>query len=247
MITFGKLGRYGRLGNQMFQVASTIGIARKRGYEFGFHKWENYDAVERFGSTEDNMIGNWFPKWKLIPLVEQDALYEYFIPWGYHGFDIPDGVSLVGHMQSDKYFKHCKDEIRELFTLKNETKLDATAIHIRLGDYGGDYHPICDAKYYEKAIRLIEGPYIVYSEDPKKAYDILSSVVPRGTHFHSGTTYDAFQSMKGCKNHIIANSTFSWWAAWLAGGEVVMPVKWFGPAAAQLDTKDLKPDTWTAL
>ena len=53
MVTFAQLGRYGRLGNQMFQVASTIGIAKANGYDYVFPEWVNHDAVERFGSKED--------------------------------------------------------------------------------------------------------------------------------------------------------------------------------------------------
>jgi len=247
MVTFGKLGRYGRLGNQMFQVASTIGIARRLGYQVGFPKWENYDAKERFGSAEDISVGDWFPAFKNYPTIDPEPFYEYFIPWGFHGFGIPDGVSLVGHMQSELYFEHCADEIRELFVMENQVRHDYTAVHIRLGDYGGDYHPICHSSYYREAIKAIEGPYMVFSDDRWKASDILDSVLPRETIYHAGDTRDAFVQMKGCKSHIIANSTFSWWAAWLANGEVVAPKQWFGPKASQLETKDIYPKQWIVI
>ena len=245
MITFGKLGRYGRLGNQMFQVASTIGIARRLGYEVGFPRWENHDAKERFGSTEDNVVGNWFPKWKLIPLVDPEPFYEYFIPWGFHGFDIPDRVSLVGHMQSELYFEHCRDEIKALFTMDDEPDwIPYTAIHVRMGDYGSDYHPICDLDYYKKAMDRIKGPYMVFSDEPQRAWEMLKPLTSGSDILFHGDTKYAFSRMKRCRAHIIANSTFSWWAAWLAGGEAVMPMTWFGPASAQLDITDLRPANW---
>ena len=248
MITFGKLGRYGRLGNQMFQVASTIGIARKRGFEVGFPKWVNYDAAERFGSTEDNVVGNWFPKWKLVPLVDPEPFYEYFIPWGFHGFDIPDGVSIVGHMQSELYFEHCREEIRALFNMDDEPDtIPYTAIHVRMGDYGSDYHPICDLDYYKRAMDRIKGPYMVFSDEPERAWGMLKPLTSGSDVLFWGDTKYAFSRMKRCRAHIIANSTFSWWAAWLAGGEAVMPTRWFGPAAAQLDTRDLRPPNWQAI
>lgn len=245
-MTFGKLGRYGRLGNQMFQIASTIGIARKNGYDFAFPEWVNHDAKERFNTEEDIDVGKWFPNWENLPKINPDSFYEFFVHWGFHGFGIPDNVSLVGHMQSDKYFEHCADEIRALFTMGNEHKLDYTAVHIRLGDYGSDYHPICHSSYYEQASQIIPGPYIVFSDDRWKASDILDKVFPRETIYHAGNTYDAFKQMKSCKNHIIANSTFSWWAAWLANGKVVAPTKWFGDVA-QLSTEHLYPETWTVI
>jgi hypothetical protein len=245
MITFGKLGRHGRLGNQMFQVASTIGIARRLGYEVGFPRWENHDAKERFGSTEDNVVGNWFPKWKLIPLVDPEPFYEYFIPWGFHGFDIPDRVSLVGHMQSELYFEHCRDEIKALFTMDDEPDwIPYTAIHVRMGDYGSDYHPICDLGYYRKAMDRIKGPYMVFSDEPERAWEMLKPLTSGSDILFHGDTKYAFSRMKRCRAHIIANSTFSWWAAWLAGGEAVMPMTWFGPASADLDIIDLRPANW---
>lgn len=246
MVIFSKLGRFGRFGNQLFQIASTIGIAKKHGYQFGFPEWVNWDAKERFNTEEDIGVGKWFPNWGKMD-VYLGSMPEYFIDWGYTKEPIPDWVDLVGHMQSHKYFEHCADYIRDLFTMENEHKLDYTAVHIRLGDYGSDYHPICHSSYYEQASQIIPGPYIVFSDDRWKASDILDKVFPRETIYHAGDTYDAFKQMKSCKNHIIANSTFSWWAAWLANGQVVAPKKWFGPLYAHLDTKDLYPETWTVI
>lgn len=248
MLTFQKLGRYGRLGNQMFQVASTIGIARKRGYEVGFPKWENHDAKILFGSKEDLGVGEWFPKFKEYPYVFDGQYLEYFIPWGFHGFDVPDDVSLVGHMQSEKYFEHCADEIRDLFTMQDEPDtIPYTAIHVRMGDYGSSYHPICDQAYYQKAVRHLEGPYMIFSDEPQKALNYLQPIVGYNIDLVDADTKTSFAMMKRCKAHIIANSTFSWWAAWLAGTPTVAPKTWFGPDAAQLETKDIYPSTWTIL
>jgi hypothetical protein len=244
MVTFGKLGRYGRLGNQMFQVASTIGIAKANGYEYAFPEWVNYDAVERFGSKEDVNVGEWFPKWKELPRLDRE-MADYHIPWGWHGFNHPDGWNYVGHMQSEKYFAHCSDYIRELFTFsKPSPRINATAVHVRCGDYGSDYHPICSREYYREAFDLVPGPYVVFSDDAMKAYDI----VPKSDLYHIGDTKNTLQQMVSCRRHIIANSTFSWWGAWLAQSEqVVAPRTWFGPAASHLDTSDIYCNGWAVI
>ena len=255
MVTSGQLGRHGRLGNQLFQVASTIGIAKANGYEFAFPEWINHDAKERFGSTEDIEIGKWFPNWKEIRIIDPTHFDEHFVGemgqlgWGWQGLKHPDGVSYVGHMQTERYFAHCADYIRNLFTFREPAKVNSyTAIHVRCGDYGSDYHPICTRDYYEQAMYAVPGPYIVFSDDAEKAYEILRNLLDGRSWFHTGTTHDALHAMTECRRHIIANSTFSWWGAWLANSsQVVAPRQWFGPAAAHLDTSDIYPPNWTVI
>jgi hypothetical protein len=247
MVTFSQLGRYGRLGNQMFQIASTIGIAKANGYEYAFPEWVNHDAVERFGSKEDVNVGECFPNWKHVPRLDRE-MADYHIPWGWHGLNHPDGWSYVGHMQSEKYFAHCADYIRDLFTFsKPSPKINATAVHVRCGDYGSDYHPICTREYYEKAFAVVPGPYMVFTDDLAKALQILW-FHRHDLTFHQGSTKGALHEMTACRRHIIANSTFSWWGAWLADSEqVVAPKQWFGPAAAHLDTSDIYCENWTVI
>jgi hypothetical protein len=247
MVTFSGLGRYGRFGNQLFQIASTIGIAKANGYEYGFPEWVNHDARDRFGAKEDVEVGKWFAN-ELPRCPDGYPFGNHYISWGWQGLNHPDGVSYAGHMQSEKYFAHCHDLIQETFTLKDEWKpINYTAIHIRMGDYGGDYHPICSKWYYAEAMKVLRGPYMVFSDDIVKAKEMLQPYM--GTHdiFDNGTTLSSFRAMKACRAHIIANSTFSWWAAWLAGGDVVAPKAWFGPAAADLETKDIYPDKWVII
>jgi hypothetical protein len=245
MITFEKLGRYGRLGNQMFQIASTIGIAKANGYDYAFPEWVNHDAAERFGSKEDVNVGEWFPNWEHVPRLDRQ-LPEHFIHWGWHGLRHPDGHSYSGHMQSEKYFSHCADYIRELFTIRKLIKKENyTAVHVRCGDYGSDYHPICTREYYEQAFALVPEPYLIFSDDIEKAMDIIP-------HSYSlrfpGSTESSLRMMIQCRRHIIANSTFSWWGAWLAeSDQVVAPKQWFGPAASHLDTSDIYCDGWVVI
>lgn len=244
-ITFNALGRYGRLGNQMFQIASVIGIAEANGYEYTFPEWTNYDALERFGTKEDISIWKYFANQLPRQKEEHKSLPEYFINWGWQGLKHPDGYSYIGHMQSSKYFTHCAEKVRHYFTLVEEhSPLGYTAIHVRLGDYGSSYHPICSREFYNKAMAEIPGPYMIFSEDIFKAKEHLGQLPPGDHWFYDGNTIDSFRVMKACKNHIIANSTFSWWAAYLAGGHVVAPKLWFGPDAAHLECRDIYCDNW---
>lgn len=247
-ITFNALGRYGRLGNQMFQIASVIGIAEANGYEYTFPEWVNYDALERFGTKEDIAIAKYFANPLPSQNEEHKTLPEYFVNWGWQGLQHPDGYSYSGHMQSSKYFNHCSGLIKYYFTMAEERNdVEYTAIHVRLGDYGSSYHPICSREYYHKAMAELPGPYMVFSEDWFKAREHLGPLPPGDHWWYDGNTIDTFRVMKACKNHIIANSTYSWWAAYLAGGNVVAPKEWFGPDAAHLETKDIYCDSWKIL
>ena len=245
MMIFSALGKYGRLGNQMFQVASTIGIARKYGREFSFPKWVNWDQKDRFQIADDYHIGDAFKN--RLPLWDGRIYHDYYVQWGYRGDEIiPDNVDLTGHMQSEKYFKHCEDEIRHYFTFRDDYKsvdTDYTALHIRMGDYGSDYHPICSPDYYYAALKHTGGKVVLFSDEPKRATAYLPDIK---FHFvHQGNTLDALATMISCRRHIIANSTFSWWGAWLAKSEcVIAPKQWFGPAASHLETKDIYPESW---
>ncbi|KKM00960.1 hypothetical protein LCGC14_1799250, partial [marine sediment metagenome] len=95
------------LGNQMFQVASTIGIATKNGHNFALPQWE---------SPFENILPQLHLKHK--EQLEGDNWKAIKVPWGYHDIMVPgDGENyrLRGYMQSEKYFKHCEPLIRELF------------------------------------------------------------------------------------------------------------------------------------
>lgn len=245
MMTFSALGKYGRFGNQMFQVASTIGIARKYGREFSFPKWVNWDQKDRFRIADDYHIGNYL----LRPLPEWDGTPypEHFMHWGYSDLFVPDNVDLTGHMQSEKYFKHCEDEIRYYLKFKNWVQYSPpfTALHVRMGDYGSDYHPICPPEYYYNAVKITGSQKIMlFSDEPDRAAAYLPEI--EFHTIHRGNTIDAMMHMISCRKHIIANSTFSWWGAWLSHKPecVVAPKQWFGPAASHLETKDIYPESW---
>lgn len=250
MITFLSLGKYGRFGNQLFQIASTIGIATKNNHGFIFPYWKNYDHLERFGSDENIDIQSYF----FNPLpngVEGRMFLDRFIQWGYHDVKIhPDqNVSLSGHMQSEKYFLHCENLIKHFFTLKHELpQNDYCAIHIRLGDYDDNYHPIQKMDYYDMAMSYLPAntKYLVFSDDIKKAKTLFGNNVDYSEPKHY---MEDFALMKSCKNFIIANSTYSWWAAWLSNSEdkkVFAPSKWFGPVA-NLNASDIYCANWTKI
>ena len=239
MVTFSQLGKYGRFGNSLFQIAGVMGIAEYNGYEYGFPKWINWDAFDRFNTKENINVFEYFEN----PLPECTVtLPDHFVHWGFWGLKHPDNRSYSGHFQSARYFDHIKDKIVEQFRMKDEyPKNDYTAIHIRMGDYDGVYHPVCGWDYYKDAMAVIPGPYLVFSDEIERAKKIFTKC-----EFFDSDTFDSFKMMKSCKNHIIANSSYSWWAAYLAGGEVVAPKKWFGDVAG-LETKDIYCDNWTVL
>jgi len=247
MLTYKNLGRYGRIGNQMFEIAGTIGLAKKYGYEFGFPYWQNYDQLERFGGGEDIDIQKWFKN--PLPLIDEDIDYGLFrVPWGYHDVEVGDNHNIEGHMQSERYFLHCDKLIRHYFTFANETeKNDNTlAVHFRGGDYGGDYHPTMSERYYAGARSKFPDDMrcLLFTDDPQRA----AQAIPFNYELVEGNhSMIDMEIMSKCDHHIIANSTFSWWGAWLANSKkVVAPRKWFGKEA-KINGNDLYCKGWEVL
>jgi hypothetical protein len=182
---------------------------------------------------------------------------------------LPDNVYLDGYWQSEKYFKGISRIIRQEFRVKtpqaNKDKeiaecgiahSESVSLHIRRGSYVlppyNSYHGTCPLEYYLGSVEYIaqrvrEPHFFVFSDDPTWARDHLSLAHPITLVEHNGADKD-FQDlrlMSQCKHHIIANSTFSWWGAWLSENPqkiVIAPRKWFNEAP--LDTRDLIPSSW---
>jgi hypothetical protein len=188
-----------------------------------------------------------------------------FLEWG-------DNAYLDGYWQSEKYFKNIKDIIRQEFTLKKKPdainiqmaekmkESDGVSIHIRRGDYivnpvTFNHHGVCPLEYYHLAIdrmmKIIPDPHFyIFSDDPLWVKQNLIVNYP-----HTYVTYNQnFQDyldlwlMSKCKHHIIANSSFSWWGAWLSDKPdkiVIVPKKWVRTPG--LDTRDLIPGSWQSV
>lgn len=258
MITFHRLGRQGRFGNQLFQIASTVGIARARGFHVGFNAWFNHDHVKHTPGGSPavrDMFKNRLPALKtglvgpvrIMPLHYDAAAVEA----------VNDRDRLSGFMQSEKYFKHCEDEIRYYFQPKEKIykSFDCCAIHVRRGDYVINNYPLTNLEYYEKAIDRLQiegfesGTLQIFSDDItaaatlfetikikfKNRYQIVYTFSPNPDDYKKD-----FIEMLSCDYHIISNSSFSWWAAWLSRARVVVaPGVW-----SFHDNKDIIPSTW---
>lgn len=255
IVTFSRLGRFGRFANQLYQIAGTIGIARRNGFDFFFPDFINHDALN-FGQTEDIHAGAYFVN--PLPLYNGPPLPELGIPWGYQDVKLSRSVDLLGHFQSVKYFEHCLDEVKWFMRMKDEPPLqDVCAIHWRAGDYGeqpspqhpdgNPYHPRMKMSYYHPAMKYFphDQKFLVFSDDIEGARAMFGT----GVEYSEGRTYlEDFALMKRCRHFIIANSSFSAFAAILGDAPdkiVVAPAPWFGgPYLKTLDPKDIYSPEW---
>jgi hypothetical protein len=252
----------GGLGNQMFQIAATYALSLKHNGEYFVNLKDCYTPNQ--GTVSINYKNTIFSKVNDYENFEQFHIYQEpnfsygELPWSKR-------LLLIGSFQSEKYFIDYREEILNLFQLPDEAKQKVseylnnigvnpnrklTSIHIRRGDYlkFSQFHALCSVEYYNEAISIIknygDSDFIFISDDIEWVKENFNG----DGYFYSDLNDDildlTLQTI--CDNNIIANSSFSWWGAWLNQSEdkkVIAPKEWFGPAGHK-DIQDVIPNNW---
>lgn len=185
---------------------------------------------------------------------------------------LPDGTCLQGYWQSERYFGDVAARVREEFSFERAPSgrnaelareiagRAAVSVHVRRGDYAADattraFHGLCPIDYYHRAAayvseRVCNPIFVLFSDDPEWTRTHLEvggdAIVVEHNGPHDGP--EDLRLMSLCRHHVIANSTFSWWGAWLNPDPekiVIAPERWF--ADRDHDTRDLLPDRWVRL
>ena len=232
----------GGLGNQIFQFAYGLAL-KESGYEVQYDRRALVEGTHReyslsFFGIKADASGN-------SPQVYEDGLRynsEYLRP--------ARGNTMVGYWQSEKYFANVSEKVREALKFKDSgPDLDAIAIHVRRQDYIGlqHFHGMPDLDYYFEGVAYIRKkagrnlPVRVFSDDHRWC---VENFPPDFTIMNGGNKYEDLKLMAACDYHVIANSSYSWWGAWLSRDRItVAPKQWFNPAAG-IDDTDIVPERW---
>jgi hypothetical protein len=227
--------------------------------EINHYKFGKYSAVNRFTKKEFNRF-----------IFKNDLFRkEKFYHFDPQLLESKGDVYLLGYWQSEKYFADFKDVLLSDFTLK-KTLSDAAcyfhksinltnsvSLHVRRGDYLSNpkanyFHGILPIQFYKKAVELLLSHYsnlkfFIFSDDLKWCKENLNFVPDSVFVVLEETANDCEEMylMSQCKHNIIANSTFSWWGAWLnqhPEKHVIAPESWFSDKA--INTSDLIPFSW---
>ena len=239
MVTNNLLARGGRIGNQMFQYAALVGIKHKNQCNIALTK----------SQKDDSFISKAFDLTECSFLDEEDLFFDTTYHERHFNFDeqvlnISSNTNIIGYFQNENYFSHCSDIIKKEFSFKKEIEQECVSfinevkkntlvsLHVRRSDYlslpNVFYQLTLD--FYEKCINFFNKKntqFLIFSDDIdwcKKNF--------RGDAFifsDKDYSYDlCLQSM--CDHHIISNSTFSWWGAWLGRNKnktIFAPKQWF--------------------
>ena len=204
--------------------------------------------------------------------LQINFINEYKFEFNDNILQSPNNSFLDGYWQSEKYFNSIEHTIRNDLLLNHEfseahknllneiLNTNSVSIHVRRGDYANNpttkaYHGLCPIDWYVQAINKIketEGNthFFIFSDDVDWVKSNLKST-ERITYVSNGacgSDSDEMTLMSRCKHNIIANSSFSWWAAWLNNNPakiVIAPSRWF--SAKDINTNDLIPETWIRL
>lgn len=201
-----------------------------------------------------------------------EVIQEKYFHFDPEVLKLHDGVTLNGYWQSEKYFADVIPSIRNDLTPREPLSCDSkkmaelinssssVSVHIRRGDYISNptaqkVHGVCSSDYYSAAVeriakRVKEPHFFVFSDDIEWVRSNFQwpCQVTYVAHNGSERNYEDLVLMSLCQHHIIANSTFSWWGAWLStypgypDKQVFAPKCWF--AGADHDTSDLIPERW---
>ncbi len=218
-----------------------------------------FNAFSRFGK-------------QLIPLNRFSHIRETNKSFEPEVMHLQDNVYLDGVWANERYFTDIKDLIREDFQLKNPSdeantelcqmieSVNSVAVHVRRGDYVSNqvtnrYHGLCSLEYYAFAIasladKVKDPHFFLFSDDPQWVKDNIKVNAPAVyvSHNTTGKGYEDLKLMKSCKHNIIANSSFSWWAAWLNSNPdkiIFAPLKWANNHEA--NSKNNLPAKWNAI
>ena len=207
-----------------------------------------------------------------LGLVNKQTIFENSFEFNRNILKCPMHIKLDGYWQTENYFKDIESVIRDDLTLKRTMPLNLLALkeqiessnsvslHVRRGDYASNpatnaYHGLCPLEWYINAAMVMsemvgKAHFYIFTDDELWAksnikFNAPITFVPKG---RDGEEAFDLTLMSCCKNNIIANSSFSWWGAWLNKNQskrVIAPTKWFQGAAHQ--TKDLIPKEWIKL
>jgi hypothetical protein len=210
-------------------------------------------------------------RWPYWPLADKRIIIEPHLDYWPGMLAVPPHAYLRGYWQSERYFQMHEDSIRSDFQFnkalhgyalqwsEHMKAVPSVSVHFRRGDYVSNqtnlaYHGTCSLDYYQRAVASIEAQvkrpeFFVFSDDIEWARQNFKLAHP--VHFVDGNTGDAsfldMQLMSLCRHHIIANSSFSWWAAWLNNRKdklVMAPSRWYVKWTTPVG---LIPDRWTAI
>jgi len=242
IITFPELGKFGRIGNQLWQVAAALAMANRHNADAIMKEWYCH-------YTNKDML----PYFK-NPISTGDlsglAGFELYREPHFHYTDIlfKGHTFLHGYFQSEKYFKDATNLVKFHFEpsrsieIKMRTKyskaLQGTtcSIHVRRGDYvGHKVHDVCDMNYYRSAIELVKSKtkidnFIVFSDDIPWCKHNLKFSNCKFIFVDGNQDIEDLFLMSFCHHNIICNSSFSWWGAYLNKNKkkiVIAPNKWF--------------------
>ena len=247
----------------------------QRNYELGTFKLQGLVGGEEVRKEFDlnaNRIGikfkSYFPQFfDHVVFNESSADFQSSF------LKLPQNTYLNGYWQDLSYFDRCRDILLQDFTLKEEPKgsfvelaaklssISVASIHVRRGDYvslnnARNYHGLLPKEYYEQAIKILAQKqnglsYFVFSDDIDWCKQNLSFL--ERPFFIDGkelglSAQEELVLMSMCKHNVIANSSFSWWAAWLnihKDNVVIAPKYWYNKQFKQ--PGNLFPKSWTRI
>lgn len=224
LVTSTYVSRVGRLGNSLMQIATTLAYGADHDKRPVFTRWDYQEYIPLELIADE-------PKWNRE--AEHGLSYRPLNK-------VEGNVDLHGHFISEDYFKHHRRLILDTFRLKPEYDSyisekygelisgNSCSIHVRRGEYLLEdqlkTQGLLDISYYHEAMSLFtDTKFIVCSDDIEWCKENL----PGLNYIEKEKDIIDLFIMSRCKSNIIANSTFSWWAAWLNNGNVVAPKKFF--------------------
>jgi len=251
MITYSNLGRVyrGNLGNQLFQIASTIGIAEQYGHDYFFPDWHYSKYFEN-----------------QLPIFVKDESYKIIREekYNYYEWNLKEGnYNLDGWLQTEKYFEQSK--IKEIFKFKNEFVEELIQRHqslfskktilisVRRGDFvNNPYFFQISFKYYLLALTKNfpdwQDRNLIFTSDDLNYCKYHFSFLKNVFFLENLSAMEQMALCSQFDDFVISNSTFSWWIAWLGekkGSKIIRPIKNFRGEYAKLnDDSDYYPDRW---
>lgn len=247
---------FGGLGNQLFQIFVVLAYAIR------------YDKNPVFKSEIIDLTRPlyWNGFFKNLQCYISNRNLKFFHKYIENSFgfnEIPkfnSDLMLDGYFQSYKYFENEYQDILKQIQIEDFKKNSGydVSVHFRLGDYKvkQECHPLVPYEYYENTIGCIDEKsnvlYCCEKEDNEVVGEMISSLSNKFKNIRFSKADDSLNDweqmmlMSSCKTNIIANSTFSWWAAYFNANHdktVYYPSKWFGPALKH-STNDLFPTNW---